>query len=241
MKKLILIFFAIVLFSCNNGTNKSTDGGSNTPASGDVITAEKQQLLTPDSVITLLKSGNRRFSTFRPLIMNDSLRIRLTDTSQHPMAAVLSCLDSRVPVETVFNMGIGDLFVARVAGNIGNEDIWGSLEYATSVIHAKVIMVLGHENCGAIKSAIDIPDTARLGNITTLLAKIRPAVRATQTTGERNSRNKKFVHDVMLKNVEFTIKKMREDSPIISKLEKDNKIKIIGGIYDVANGKITFL
>jgi carbonic anhydrase len=154
------------------------------------------------------------------------------------MGAVLSCLDSRVPVETVFNMGIGDLFVGRVAGNIGNEDIWGSLEYATFVVGAKVIVVLGHEGCGAIMSAID---NVKLGNITAVLAKIKPAIDAVKMPGDRTSKNKKFVHAVMVKNVELTIEKMRKDSPIISKLEQDKKIKIIGGIYDVASGKITFL
>lgn len=240
MKKLTLIFIAVALVSFNSAATKTANliAGSSKSIPAVVTTNGKPKPLTPDSVIALLKSGNRRFYTFRPLVMNDSTRIRQTATGQHPMGAVLSCLDSRVPVEPVFNMGIGDLFVARVAGNIGNEDIWGSLEYATFVVGAKVILVLGHEECGAIKSAID---NVKLGNITALLAKIKPAVDAVEMPGDRTSKNKKFVHAVMIKNVELTIKKMRKDSPIISKLEQDKKIKIIGGIYDVASGKITFL
>jgi carbonic anhydrase len=243
MKKLILIFAAIALFSCNNAnktTNSATSGAS--PTTDNALTAEKQKELTPDIVIDSLKKGNEYFSAFKPRMINDSLRIRQTATSQNPMAAVLSCLDSRVPVETVFHMGIGDLFVARVAGNIGNVDIWGSLEYATYVIKAKVIMVLGHEDCGAVKAAIDKYDGTK--NITALLAKIRPAVDAVKEptdTAQRKSTNRKFVHDVMVKNIELTIARMRNESKEIRELERDKKIKIIGGIYDVATGKIEFL
>jgi carbonic anhydrase len=238
MKKLVFIFIATISLSFSSKTSYKTDdaaarGSKSAPHS--VIAAKP---LTPDSVIALLKSGNRRFYTFKPLVMKDSLRIRLTAKGQRPMAAVLSCLDSRVPVETVFNMGIGDLFVASVAGNIGNEDIWGSLEYACHVMGAKVIVVLGHEDCGAIRSAID---GVKLGNITALLAKIKPAVDAVKMPGDRTSRNQKFVHAVMVKNVELTIKKMRKDSPIIDKLVQDKKVKILAGIYDVATGKITYL
>ncbi|WP_295796336.1 carbonic anhydrase family protein [Mucilaginibacter sp.] len=241
MKKLTFIFIATISLSFSSKTSyRAGDAAlrSSESVPHSVITAKP---LTPDSVINLLKSGNRRFYNFKPLPMNDSARIRLTAKGQKPIGAVLSCLDSRVPVETVFNMGIGDLFVARVAGNIGNEDIWGSLEYATFVVGAKVIVVLGHEDCGAIKSAID---NVKLGNITALLAKIRPAVDAVKiptNPKERTSKNKKFVRAVMVKNVELTIKKMRKDSPIIDKLVRDGKVKILGGIYDVATGKIAYL
>ena len=166
------------------------------------------------------------------------MRIRITsDSGQYPMAAVLSCLDSRVPPEHVFDRGIGDLFVARVAGNFANTDILGSLEYACKVVGAKVILVLGHEDCGAIKSAID---NVKLGNITAMLRNLKSAVDSTRTTGERNSKNKQFVHDVAVKNIAFTIKKIRTDSPILDTLEKAGKLKIIGGMYDLTNGKITF-
>jgi len=237
MKKLVFIFITTISLSFSSKTSYKTGDAAarSTKSFHSVITAKP---MTPDSVIALLKSGNRRFYTFKPLVMNDRLRIRQTANSQQPIAAVLSCLDSRVPVETVFNMGIGDLFVARVAGNIGNEDIWGSLEYACHVVGAKVIVVLGHEGCGAIESAID---NVKDGNITALLAKIRPAVHAVKMPGDRTSGNKKFVRAVMVKNVELTIKKMRKDSPILDKLVRDKEIKIVGAIYDVATGKIVFL
>jgi len=242
MKKLVFIFIATISLSFSKTSHKT--GGAALPGSKTAphsVIADKP--LTPDSVITLLKEGNHRFYTFQPRRFNDRRRIKETAKGQNPMGAVLSCLDSRVPVETVFNMGIGDLFVARVAGNIGNKDIWGSLEYATFVVGAKVIVVLGHEDCGAIKSAIDM-DTVKVGNITALLTKIRPAVDAVKiptNPKERTSKNKKFVRAVMVKNVELTIKKMRKDSPIIDKLVKDGKVKILGGIYDVATGKIAYL
>jgi carbonic anhydrase len=243
MKKLTLIFAAIALFSCNNANKTAGIATSSAnPTTDNALTAEKQKELTPDGVVDSLKAGNLRFSSFKPRKMNDSLRIRETDTSQYPMGAVLSCLDSRVPVETVFNMGIGDLFVARVAGNIGNADIWGSLEYATVVIHAKVILVLGHEDCGAIKATIGKFKGSK--NIDTLLAKMRPAVDAVKEptdTAQRKPTNKKFVNDVIVKNIDLNIERMRKVSPDIAKLEQDKKIRIIGGIYDVATGKIAFL
>jgi carbonic anhydrase len=233
MKVLPLIFLAAILFSCNNITpvkavNAFTD---------KVITAGEQKNLSPDSVISMLKNGNEDFYNHRSTLKNDSLRIHLTAHGQYPMAAVLSCIDSRVPVEEVFNMGIGDLFVARVAGNIENQDILGSLEYACKVSGAKVIMILGHEHCGAIKSAID---NVQMGNITALLTKIQPAVEAVKTDGARSSKNELLVHEVAIKNVELTIKKIRTDSEILNKMEQEQKIKIVGGIYDLDSGKITF-
>jgi carbonic anhydrase len=235
MKTFTLILIATILFSCSGPTSKKAGGSES--ASDSAITTEMQTKLTPDSVITLLKEGNRRFYTFTPRRFNDRRRIKETAKGQAPMAAVLSCIDSRVPVETVVNMGIGDLFVARVAGNIENEDMLGSLEYACGVMKAKVILVLGHEECGAVKSAID---SVEMGNITALLARIQPAVGATHTPGERDSHNKQFVHDVAIKNIEFTVNKMRKDSHIIDSLVQHNEIKILRGMYDLKNGRITF-
>ena len=203
------------------------------------MTKAIQAKLTPDSIITILKNGNTNFYNFKLTAKHDSMRIRITsDSGQYPMAAVLSCLDSRVPPEHVFDRGIGDLFIARVAGNFANTDILGSLEYACKVSGAKVILVLGHEECGAIKSAIA---NVQLGNITAMLRNLKPAVDSTQTTGERTSKNKQFVHDVAVKNIAFTIKKIRADSPILDTLEKGGKLKIIGGMYDLAKGKIMFM
>ncbi len=235
MKSRFLLFISVVLFSCANRSQ-------NTPVNSSpdwVMTKAIQQKLTPDSIITILKNGNTDFYNFKLTVKNDSMRMRITsDSGQYPMAAVLSCLDSRVPPEHIFNRGIGDLFIARVAGNFANVDILGSLEYACPVSGAKVLLVLGHEECGAIKSAID---TVKGGNITALLRNLKSAVDSTRTTGERNSHNKQFVHDVAVKNIEFTIKKIRTDSKMIADMEKEGKLKIIGGMYDLATGKITYL
>lgn len=234
MKIRFLLLVSVVLFGCGNSSQ-------NKPANSSpdwVMTKALQQKFTPDSIITILKNGNTNFHEFKLTAKNDSMRIRITsDSGQYPMAAVLSCLDSRIPTEQVFDRGIGDLFVARVAGNFANTDILGSFEFACKVSGAKVILVLGHEECGAIKSAID---NVKLGNITAMLANLKSAVDSTQTTGERNSKNKQFVHDVAVKNIKFTIKKIRADSPILDTLEKEGKLKIIGGMYNLANGEITF-
>lgn len=233
MKSHFVIFISVVLFSCGNSSQ-------NNPANAPdwVMTKAIQDKLTPDSIITILKNGNANFYNFKLSPKNDSMRVRVTADGQYPMAAVLSCLDSRVPPEHVFDRGIGDLFIARVAGNFANTDILGSLEYACPVSGAKVLLVLGHENCGAIKSAID---SVQGGNITAMLRNLKPAVDATHTTGKRTSENKQFVHDVAVKNIELTIKKIRTDSKLLANMEKAGKLKIIGGMYDLADGKITFM
>jgi carbonic anhydrase len=237
MKSRFILFISVLLFSCGNGSqnNKASVSGGNTP--DWVMTKAIQEKLTPDSIISILKIGNSNFYNFNLTPKNDSMRIRVTSKGQYPMAAVLSCLDSRVPVEPVFDRGIGDLFVARVAGNFANTDILGSLEYACRVSGAKVILVLGHEECGAIKSAID---SVKLGNITALLANLNSAVGSTQTTGKRKSENKQFVHDVAMKNIALTITKLRADSKVLDTLVNDHKLKIIGGMYDVSTGKVAF-
>jgi len=193
--------------------------------------------LSPDAVVSRLKSGNKVFYTYKELQKNDSVRIKQTATGQYPMAAVLSCIDSRVPVEEVFNDGIGDLFVARVAGNVVDEAILGSLEYACDIAGAKVILVLGHDHCGGIKAAVDNVQT---GNIAALVKKIEPAVDAVKISGPRSSKNEELVHEVAVKNVELTIKNIRANSAILNKMEQEKKIKIIGGMYDLESGKITF-
>lgn len=231
---LIILSFA---FSCKNATQKQGVKNSQYIETDDAITASEQKTLSPDSIISLLKKGNENFYQHKSKPKNDSARIVQTAHGQYPMAAVLSCIDSRVPVEEVLDKGIGDLFVARVAGNIANEDILGSLEYACKVAGAKVIMVLGHEHCGAIKSAID---NVKMGNVTALLNKIQPAVNAVKITGDKSSKNDALVHDVAQKNVELTIKKIKANSLVLAQLEKEGKIKIVGGIYDLDSGKITF-
>ena len=158
--------------------------------------------------------------------------------AQYPEAIVLSCVDSRVPVEYVFDKGIGDLFVARVAGNFVNEDILGSMEFACKVSGSKLILVMGHEHCGAVKAAID---NVKLGNITPMLQKIKPAVTNVAYTGERNSKNEEFVHQVSESNVKNTIEQIRLKSPILKEMEEKGEIKIVGALYDMDNGKVSWL
>ena len=205
----------------------------------EVLTQEQQQKLTPDSVIDMLRDGNARFVAGEVTVRNHKTQIRKAVKSQFPKAIVLSCVDSRVPVEDVFDRGIGDIFVARVAGNFVNTDILGSMEFACHVSGAKVILVLGHEHCGAIKSAID---GVELGNITEMLSKLMPAVQ--QVTGfdaERTSTNEQFVHAVTEKNVRLTIERIRTESPILAQMEKDGAIAIRGALYDMDNGEVNFL
>lgn len=206
----------------------------------EVLTATQQAKLTPDTVISILKKGNEEFVSDALTIRNTSSRIRKASLGQYPKAVVLSCLDSRVPVEDVFHRGIGDLFVARVAGNIVNEDMLGSLEYACKVSGAKVIVVLGHEHCGAIKSAID---DVKLGNITALLSKIRPAIDIDSDgfKGEKVSSNKAYVHYICVENIKLGIKNIREKSPILKEMETSGAIKIVGALYKMETGKVDFL
>lgn len=205
----------------------------------DVLTAEQQRELTPDKVLKILKKGNREFMEDNLTIRNNTQRVRNSAMGQYPKAVVLSCLDSRVPVEDVFHRGIGDIFVARVAGNIVNEDILGSLEYACKVSGSKLVVVLGHEYCGAIKSAID---DVELGNITALLSKIKPGVDEAKKTykGQQDSKNEVFVEEVCRKNIELTVKEIREKSPLLKEMEDKNEIRIIGAEYHMHTGKVDF-
>ena len=204
------------------------------------VTKEEQSALTPDKVLTDLMDGNARFVAGK--IGDPEIKKRVTNSAdgQYPKAIVLSCVDSRVPVEMVFDQGIGDLFVARVAGNVEDQDQLGSMEFATKLAGAKLVFILGHSACGAIKGACD---RAELGNLTGLLAKIRPAVDAVEgfKPEQRNSANKAFVEKVVEQNVRQTMEDIRKDSPVLSEMEASGTIKIVGGIYDLHTGKITLL
>lgn len=204
----------------------------------DVLTKAEQDALTPDMVIQSLKEGNERFMRNDLTARDHSAQVRQSVKAQFPKAIILSCVDSRVPVEDVFDRGIGDIFVARVAGNFVNEDILGSMEFACKVSGSKLILVMGHEHCGAVKAAID---DVKLGNITPMLAKIKPAVNKVQYEGERNSKNQAFVHMVSESNVKNTIEKIRTDSPILKEMEDNGEIKIVGALYDMDNGKVSIL
>ncbi len=203
-----------------------------------VLTAEQQAALTPDSVIKGLQEGNQRFVEGDLTARDHTVQIRKTVDGQFPKAVILSCVDSRVPVEDVFDKGIGDIFVARVAGNFVNEDILGSMEFGCKVSGSKVILVLGHEHCGAVKAAVD---NVKLGNITAMLSKIRPAVEILEYDGDRSSKNEEFVHMACESNVKKTIQDIRTNSPILKDMEDKGEIKIIGGIYDMDTGTVGFL
>ena len=205
-----------------------------------VLTAEQQQQLTPAQVIDILKQGNDEFAKDSLTVRNNTERVRDSAMGQYPKAVILSCLDSRVPVEDVFHRGIGDIFVVRVAGNVVNEDILGSMEYACKVSGSKLVVVLGHEGCGAVRSAID---NVELGNITGLLAKIKPAVERSKAhfQGGLTSSNPEFVEAVCRHNVEVAIEKIRHESLILKDMEDKGDIKIVGAVYDMHTGKVEFM
>jgi carbonic anhydrase len=203
-----------------------------------VLTAEEQKKLTPDEVLISLKEGNKRFINGSLTLRDHSKQIRDAVNGQFPKAIVLSCIDSRVPVEDVFDKGIGDLFVARVAGNIVNEDILGSMEFSCKVAGAKLVLVIGHEYCGAVKGAID---NVNLGNLTGLLRKISPAVDACQHyAGTKTSKDADFVDLVIRENVKITVTNIRKQSPILREMEQAGEIKIVGSYYDMDNGEVIF-
>ena len=201
-------------------------------------TPESQSATTPSQAIEMLKQGNVRFTSGSTTSRDYQSQVLQTAGGQYPIAAVVSCIDSRIPTEIVFDQGIGDIFNARIAGNFVNEDILGSLEFACKVAGAKAIVVMGHTSCGAIKGACD---KAELGNLTQLLEKITPAVDAVETPegADRSSANAAFVDAVAAKNVEFTLAKIRENSSVLNEMLEANEIEIIGAMYDVASGKVS--
>lgn len=200
-------------------------------------TKETQATMTPKKALQFLLEGNERFQNNIRINRNLIEQVNDTSSGQFPFATILSCIDSRVPSELVFDQGIGDLFNARIAGNFVNEDILGSLEFACKLAGSKLIMVLGHTSCGAIKGACD---DAKLGNLTQMLAKIKPAVDAVPTkAGEaRNSSNIDFVNEVAVKNVMLTVETIKEQSPLLKEMADNNEIDIIGAIYDVNSGLV---
>lgn len=196
--------------------------------------------MTPNKALQYLKEGNQRFQG--NLKANRNLLEQVNDTSegQFPFATILSCIDSRVSAELVFDQGLGDIFSIRIAGNFVNEDILGSMEFACKLAGTKLIVVLGHTSCGAVKGACD---HARLGNLTALINKIEPAVEAvTEPSDEnlRNSKNLEFVDKVAEKNVHLTIGNIRKHSPVLTEMEDNGEIKVVGAMYDVSNGEVVF-
>lgn len=193
--------------------------------------------MTPDQILALMKRGNRRFYKGKRENRDALAQQRASAKGQYPAAVLLTCIDSRAPAETIMDLGIGDVFNSRVAGNVENPDILGSMEFACKLAGAKVVLVMGHTACGAIKGAID---NAELGNLTALLAKIKPAIEATSYKGERTSKNYGFVDAVGRKNVELTIAAIRKDSPVLAQMESSGSIKIAGAMYNLETGVVDF-
>ena len=235
----IVILTGLMTFSAF--AQKETSEEKKVRLSG-ITTKKKQAEITPQQALQNLKDGNARFATGKPKNQqNYRKQVAFTAKGQAPHYAIVSCLDSRVSVDDVFDLNNGDAFNARIAGNIVNEDILGSLEFATAVSGADVIVVLGHTNCGAVKGACD---DVKLGNLTGLLDKIQPAVKEIGkdwTNGEKNSKNHEFVEEVGHANVELQMEIIKQKSPIIKDLIDKGKVILVGAIYDLETGKVKFL
>ncbi len=211
---------------------------SKIPNNMKTLTKELQTAITPAMALDLLKEGNKRF--VNNLKVNRNLLQQANETSdgQHPFAVILSCIDSRTSVELIFDQGLGDVLSVRIAGNIINEDILGSMEFGCKIAGAKIIVVLGHTKCGAVKGACD---HLEMGNLTALLSKIQPAVYDEQTvTVNRNSNNEEFVEKVAAINVRRTVHAIMERSPILKEMIQSGAIEIIGGNHDISNGEVSF-
>lgn len=202
------------------------------------LTKEMQAAITPSKALELLKEGNQRFVSNLKINRNLLQQANETSDGQHPFAVILSCIDSRTSAELIFDQGLGDIFSVRIAGNIINEDILGSMEFGCKVAGSKIIVVLGHTKCGAVKGACD---HVEMGNLTALLTKIRPAVDdETQTTENRNSGNASFVENVSVINVKRTVSSIMQRSPILKEMIENGEIGIAGGSHDITTGEVTF-
>ena len=218
------------------GTALSVSPAGNLAYAAALTRAERDKL-TPNDILGLMKKGNERFRLGKESPHDYLAQQKASAKGQYPAAVILSCIDSRAPAETIMDLGIGDTFNTRVAGNIANDDILGSMEFACKVSGAKVVLVMGHTACGAIKGAID---NVQLGNLSGLLAKIRPAVEATEYQGERSSKNYGFVDAVARKNVELTMIDIHRRSAVLADLETSGAIKIAGAMYNLETGAVEF-
>ena len=239
MHKYLIAMCAALLFAC--AAQDPVRGTYPTePLREDVLTEEQQDALTPYEVIELLREGNQRFVRNELTLRDHSAMVRQSTDAQYPKAIVLSCVDSRVPVEDVFDRGIGDVFVARVAGNFINEDILGSMEFACGVAGSKLVLVMGHEHCGAVKAAIQ---GVEVGNITGMLSKIQPAVDTARADyrGDASADNPEFVHEVCEQNVIGAMAAIRSGSSMLAELEQAGDIRIVGAVYDMDTGVVSFL
>lgn len=203
-------------------------------------TKESQAAVTPEMALQLLKDGNKRFLDKATISRSYDQQIELTTSGQYPFAAVVSCIDSRIPTEIIFDQGIGDIFNARIAGNFVNEDILGSLEFACKIAGSKLIVIMGHTSCGAVKGACD---HAELGNLTAMLDKIKPALDSIKTEEgvDRSSSNIDFVNQVAVQNVRLTVDKLKQDSPVLNEMIVNGEIQVVAAMYDVASGEVSFI
>jgi carbonic anhydrase len=193
--------------------------------------------MTPEEVIQQMKAGNERFRAGTPRHRDLMSEVKATSKAQYPAAVVFSCIDSRAPAELILDFGIGEVFSGRIAGNVADEDVLGSIEFACKAAGSKAVLIMGHTSCGAIKGVID---GVELGNLTALLSKIRPAVEATRYTGERSAKNYAFVDAVARENVLMTIANVRQRSPVLRELESAGSIKIAGSMYNLETGVVEF-
>jgi carbonic anhydrase len=239
--------FLLLLVACNSGSMKGSSKNENYAYRSNqpyphthVLTKSDQEALTPEEVLKELKEGNDRFDQDNLTKRAHSEEIRKAATGgQYPKAMVLSCLDSRVPVEDVFDQGIGDVFVGRVAGNFVNTDLLGSMEFACKIAGAKIIVVMAHQHCGAVKGAID---RVKLGNITAMLKNLEPAIEMSENyVGEKSSKNEEYVKLVAINNVRHAIQEIRSKSEILNEMEGAGRIKIVGAFYTLRTGKMEFL
>jgi carbonic anhydrase len=206
----------------------------------DVVTQSRQSQaeMTPALALDMLKAGNKRFVSGQSLVRDYRAQVKQTGAGQYPFATVLSCIDSRTAPEIIFDQGLGDVFSPRIAANFVNDDILGSMEFASKLAGARLIVVLGHTECGAIKGACD---GAQLGNLTQMLAKVQPAVNAISDDGSaRNSSNAAFVQQVAEMNVRMTVQQIKERSPVLREMVESGEIRIVGAMYDVKTGKVEF-
>ncbi len=202
-------------------------------------TKHTQSEMTPSKALQILKDGNERFIDGRSLKRDYQEQIKITSTGQYPFAIILNCIDSRLPAEILFDQGIGDIFNVRIAGNVVNEDILGCMEFACKLAGVKLIVVLGHTSCGAIKGACD---HVELGNVTGLLKKIEPAINAIKTPEgtDRSSNNLDFVNDVARKNVSLTMDDIRKKSPVLNEMIRNKEIDMVGAMYSIETGIVNF-
>ena len=250
-KFLAVLLLVITGIACNEKSGDTSqinnevksDSIINQNPKQSILTAEEQADMSPDEIIGRLKKGNDNFVSNNLTQRDHSAQRREAMIGQYPKAIVLSCVDSRVPVEDVFDLGIGDIFVARVAGNIENEDIVGSMEFATAVAGSKVVIVMGHTACGAVKHAIDNTDAAsmNMNSLQNLLEEIKPSMANIETDGDKSSKNVSFTNDVISKNASQTVEDIRKRSPKMAELEKNGDIKIVSAVYDMASGKVKFM